>query len=124
MSFFSPEEKLVFCYMLPDAGPTGARQVYADPLEVRRRLIQVSHGEFDQALTDAAEPEKPDAATLLVQTNAQEKLVSYARQVFELPPISREKGEGYTEAVVLNVLYQFLEWLEKNVSSGATTPTS
>lgn len=128
MSLFSPEERLIFCYMIPDAGETGQKAIYADPLVVRRRLMQTTHGEFDQILADASEPD-PGAPLeadigVMARITAQEKLAACARETFNLPPINPATGEGFTEAIALNVLDQFLEWLAKNVSAGGTTPAA
>lgn len=125
MSLFSPEERLIFCYMIPDAGETGQKAIYADPLAVRRRLMQTTHGEFDQILSDSAEPEPgTEDIGVMARIAAQEKLAACARETFNLPPINPATGEGFTEAIALNVLDQFLEWLAKNVSAGGTTPAA
>lgn len=96
-------DKDKFIYTLPD----GSRNY--DPLVLRRRLLLQSKGKLNEWI--ALYNDAVEEADRLV---AEEGLVAAARFAFELRPVS--EGGGITDAVVLEYLSHFLEWLSVPVS--------
>jgi len=115
---FSEEDRRIYAYH------NGTSEVRADPLVIRRRLIQNANGKLDQLVREARgegasleviderlpRPELSDA--ILLQEEAQERLVAVIRRAFELPPLDPATGQGCTEAMVWKVWGSFNEFLE------------
>jgi hypothetical protein len=108
---FPEQDRLVFKYQVRGADR------FADPLEVRRRMVRGGKGEIDQILADCYN-EAPQF--LMASLDAQEKRLAIARAAFDLPAFDPATGEGVTEAEVIFVLESFLEWLEKNANTAAS----
>lgn len=109
---FADNEKLIFGYDL------GTEKRYADPLEIRRKLIRSTGGEFNEVMKDAWRPapdeESRQAMEDPTKLEAQEKIVASARDAFDLPPVDPKTGGGVPESEVNRVLFEFLRWVEKN----------
>jgi hypothetical protein len=131
---YTEEERQIFRFTL--RGEPSPR--LADPLAVRRALLRHSGGEFYRWRGEIAEPaadetpgparEGPGAdmarasatARLLSALDAQERVAGCVRAAFALPGLDG----GCTEADCWNVLFAFEEWLEKNASAAAGSPTT
>lgn len=115
---FADNEKLIFSYDL------GGEKRYADPLEVRRKLIRATAGEINDIIRDSQpqvvdDGETPSGATpveSMAALDAREKLVGAARVAFDLPPLDQKTGEGVPESEVHRVLNECLFWLKKNAN--------
>lgn len=110
---FADNEKLVFCYEI------GGEKRYADPLEIRRRLIRATSGEINDILKDAGRRVDPDSGNPIENVAtlaAQEKRTEAGREAFDLPPLNPKTGDGVPESEVVRILGEFLRWLEKNAS--------
>lgn len=79
---------------------------FHDPLAVRRKLYLMSGGDV-VALIDQ---QKSDDLTVVMQ--AHEKLLPIVRAAFGLPPIDRTTGAGVSDERALQVLENFMRWLE------------
>jgi hypothetical protein len=107
---YSEDARRIYEYEDPT---TPGRRLYADPLALRRAVLDASAGDIDRFL-DEAESDDP-----LLAAHAESRLVTIARSVWECPPVDRETGMGVPDAVVLDMLNAFVEWLsEKKVSTG------
>ena len=114
---FEDRDRLVFRYQVDD------RTVYADPLALRRRLVQATGGEINQLLREAADPPPGgayDPSQELACLAARERLAAAILAAFDLPPFDPATGGGTTEAVALAPLWEFTDWLEKNGSGGGS----
>lgn len=117
---FADNEKLIFSYDL------GGEKRYADPLEVRRKLIRATAGEINDIIRDSQpqpqaedDGETPSGSTpveSVAALDAREKLVGAARIAFDLPPLDPKTGEGVPESEVHRVLNECLFWLKKNAN--------
>jgi hypothetical protein len=97
-------DKAIFKYLLPDG-----REVGADPRGVQHAL-DVLLGDFDKATFDYWGEDK-DAAR-----KAAELLGPAACKTFGLPADT-------SMAFWTDLLWQYMEWLEKNVVKAANSPT-
>ena len=104
---FTDRQKLIY------KSPAGT---FHDPLAVERRLRVVSKDDLDKYLIMW---EGDDDLQSLV---AEENLVDFGRTAFGFEPLT-ESG-GVSEAVVLETLTHYLEWLSFTESADATLPTS
>ena len=135
---FTESEKNIFPYTYK------GRTYFADPLQVRRKFIQFSHGEIDQILQDAGEvfpwetstdsrtgqPVPPmasledrDMGKELAREQAEQRRFEVVCQVFDFPPFDPASGEGTLEHEAVSVLVQWLEWLSKKKRTGANSVT-
>lgn len=106
---FTEKEKVIFCYEVD------GEKYYVDPLDIRRRLVRAGGGEINLIIADAQKEIDPkNPIEVLCKMDAQEKRLVAVRQAFGFAEINPKTGEGVTEATAIGVLYQFLEWLEKN----------
>jgi hypothetical protein len=78
-----------------------------DPLAVRRALFLGSDQQFNAWLE---ENRSNDTATVML---AHEKMLPVIRAAFKLPPIDREKGTGVADQQALDVLTEYLDWMER-----------
>jgi hypothetical protein len=106
---FSPEERLVFKYNV------GGVARFADPLDIRRKLVRAGRGEIDRILEDAENSPDPMQAA-----DAEEKRLAAVLDAFGLPPFDTATGQGTTEREALAILWEFLEYLEKNAKAPAS----
>ncbi len=129
---FSPEERLIFPYEVR------GQKRFADPLAVWREFLRASGGRFaalcrqarddEDATTDASigddDEEAIEArhAADLKREAAREKLYAVLCSTFGLVPFDPETGKGVTEAEVVSLLNEFLEWSEGNGRPGAASP--
>lgn len=115
----------IYRYEVPSIGP-----FVADPLELRRRILMASSGrcwewakqvkEYEKMLANVgdAEGEKPAAERAefsMRQAELEGHLAQIARSAFNLPEITvqNEQVIGVTELAALEVLYEFLAWLDQ-----------
>lgn len=120
-----------------------ALSIVADPTEVLWDLETACGGDFDTVLADAAreavhtrlvkeaetagtDPPPPlDANDRIAIVTAERELVKGGRAAFKLPGTNDNgPGSGPTAGEVLDLVYDFLNWLEKKAESTATTATS
>lgn len=80
----------------------GQRQVYGDPLKIRRRLNGRLDGNLNKALADKD-----------LSPEHYERVLDAVVYAFDLPPFNQETGEGAVEEVVVKALTSFLDWLQK-----------
>jgi hypothetical protein len=129
---FPERQRLVYRYH------NGAKEVFADPLVLRRKMIQAGRGELNQILREAVEPAAPteegadsgDAgggggvgvADECVRLQAQERRAQIVYEAFGLVPFDPETGGGVTEIEAIAVLHDFLGWLEGNASRAGNSP--
>lgn len=115
---FSAPEKRIFQYH------DGKNIVCADPLAIRRKIIQASHGTFDTIFKSASGDDPisgdqgADASGKVRQASAEDSLLAIVREVFGLDPFDRNTGAGCMDDHVFHVLNSFHEWLEKNAKAG------
>lgn len=111
---FADRDRLVFRYEV------NGRAVFADPLALRRRLIQATGGEFNTLLAEAqpATGGESDPAGEVGRENARERVLGAVYQAFGLTPVDPETGGGVTEEEAAAVLTAYLAWLEKNWNGG------
>lgn len=143
---FPERERLIYKYTVAGS------ERFGDPLVLRRRLVQAGRGELDEIL-DAAEAaegesEGPPPAMFLPQDgstptpeqvakaiaiskgfeaarreDACEKRAKIIYEAFQIQPLNETTGEGVTEAEALQLLWDFLGWLEGNASpAGSSQP--
>lgn len=120
--FFSDSDKKVFKYN------DGQKDVYADPLDVRRRLLQSSGGAFYRLCQQAREPEPPPELPagappadqggpgyehfLMAALTARGRLNAAMRQAFGLPEFDPTKPGGVTEAMVDRIYDEYVKFME------------
>lgn len=107
---FGEDERRIFTY----EGAAG-KVVRADPLVLRRRLLQASAGEFYDLLAGSYKPAgagKEPLEVVMAREEAQEKAVLCVRAAFDLPAIDPETGSGCTEAMCWKVLTDFMDLME------------
>ncbi len=90
----------------------GERKLYADPLVVRRKLLQATGGTLDDQLA------KQTSDIVLERERADELLANAVRITFELKPIDGFTGEGVSEAYCLDLLKQFVDYYDSKKNSG------
>jgi hypothetical protein len=113
---FTEAEKAIFEFTHPD-GST----LYADPLSLRRGLIEASLGQFEDWLSKVKSGEDlvaiPDETArgmeLANQMKIQGQMLKAARQAFGAQPIDIKTGNGFTDAWVLSTLQLFLDWIQE-----------
>ena len=110
---FSDEARNVFKYN------DGTKDVYADPLDVRRRMMRATNGEMDLILEDYGRKVKDADGKFLPEeymrkATAEESLATAVREAFRLPPFDPETGLGATDSRALEVFVEFDGWLAKN----------
>lgn len=93
---YNPNDKQVYVF------PGGDRK--GDPLELRRKLTLLSGGKLSEWI-DAFN----DGEGEVIRAQAEDDLVRVSRSAFGLTAVA-EKG-GVCDAVVLEYLAHFLEWL-------------
>lgn len=87
-----------------------------DPLHLYRQLVIYTAGKIDDLLADWQGDEAVDKA------KAEEKLVCAVRLAFNLKTFT--EPDGCTDAVALEALVDYLEWMGKKETRVNTTPTS
>jgi len=125
---FRPEDRLVFAYPEFKAYPEfpHGKPVYADPLDLRRKLVYTTKGKFDQFLDDQ-DPEKTPDKQEWERAASEEAIIKAAIFAFDFKPIDPQTGEGVTQAYMLDVLRLYLQHVEKknqNIEESPTTPPS
>jgi len=105
-------EKKIFAYEV------GGKVVFGDPAKLLRLLWFHSDGQFKELLNQHISADEK------VSSPATDKLVQVVCDTFDLPAFDSATGEGTTEGEVLEVLEQFLNWLDTKKKSTAPSPTS
>lgn len=110
----------------------GAREVWADPLTIHRRLTRALDGDPNSVLAaiqrgrempDATPPYVPDAGALKQADDAIERLLPAIREVFAMP-FDRMTGQGATEGDCLAAVSKFVAFMEKKTPKNGSPPTS
>lgn len=117
--FFADHEKQIY-------SPEGSDLKF-DPLAVERALIIASEGRINDLLKQWTPPEEgtgdvsPGAETrdALARALAEQELSVIARKAFSLPDFPAS-----TDATALELLVDFLWWMEKKGVRGETPPPS
>lgn len=104
-----PQEKAIFRYH------NGTRMVWADPLTVQRRL-DAALGDPDVVFKDVNDNDP------LVWRPALECLIAAVREVFVMPGIDPETGQGATEEDCRTALNSLQDFLAKKKPSAAGSP--
>lgn len=118
--FFSERERTIY------GAPHGGRY---DPLRVDRLLVIHTRNALNEliALRNNADSKTGDvskqgrAEAAVCAADAELQLSDAARRAFDLKPFTEEGG--VTDAIVLETLYHFMEWMEGK-DSKAGTPQS
>lgn len=105
--FYAPEDKIIY------TSPTNHRY---DPLALKRKLVLASNGNFNSWLLQWTDDQTPEVN----RAQAENAIVEAARAGFGLG--SFEQDQGYTDAVVLAVVEDFLEWLQGKELRGQKRP--
>lgn len=116
---FRAEDRMVFAY--PDY-KTG-KPVYADPLDIRRKLIYATKGKFDDFLAQQ-DPEKTPEKEEWERAAAEEALIKAAIFAFDFKPIDPQTGEGVTQAHMRDVLQLYLQWVDQKKTTTEASPTT
>lgn len=113
---FSEQDRQLFVYH------DGEKEVHADPLDIRRKLLQASVGAFYRWLSHARDVEAPlgpdgkeveeEPMVVLGRLDAQDKVLAAARHAFGLAPLDPATGKGCTEAMVRRVLHAWATLME------------
>ena len=111
MRDYTDKERLIF-------GPywDGAGERFADPKQAYRRLIHALDGDpnkYLRAIKSQSEPERFEAM---------ERLIDASRAVFEMAPFDPGTGGGATDTDCLNVVRDFLHWIDDQKKSTRMTP--
>lgn len=93
---------------------------YLDPQETYRLLYEHPNGLLDE-LVAKAKDRAPE--NRLDRLRALAEIALTARTVFDLPPIDRSTGEGYTEAECIEVFNSFFAWCDGIKKKRADSPT-
>jgi hypothetical protein len=109
---FTDRERLIFKYH------DGERDVFADPLRVRRLFAHALDGEPNRYLERIQE----NAAAEPVAFEAMERVLAATCQAFGLTPFDPATGAGCTEEKILGVLCAFQAWEDQKKTTSATTP--
>ncbi len=130
----TPEKKLIFSYM-----DGNGNRIYADPLVIRGKLACKAMELYQKELNDLIRAGNPaiaggskfDALTPVQKIeawNAMAALDELSRIVFELPPFSKQTGEGADMDHALGVLANYHKWCEKKnpkpLSRSTFTPSA
>ncbi len=110
---FTEEDRKVFKYN------DGAKDVFADPLDLRRKMVRATNGELDLILEEYAmrptgEGGKATPTDYIRKATAEERLAAAARETFSLQPLNPATGEGVTDRMAIKVFIQLDEHLEGN----------
>jgi len=95
--FYSETEKQIY------TSPTGQR---FDPVTIQRQLILHSRGDINNHLGVFTS----ETHSLVEKALAEENLVDISRKTFKLLPCL--ETDGVTDAVAIECLFDFLEWLQ------------
>ncbi len=100
------------------SGKCGGAEVRADPAAAYRAFVLAASGDPDPDLAAAAkrpvEGEKEDAGDRVARLEAEGRLADATARAFALPAYDPQTGQGHTESELLDLMDQFLGWLEKN----------
>lgn len=89
-----------------------------DPLSVQRKLLTLSKGQFNSWLADQRGDDE------LKAMEAEEKILPVVRSAFGFREIDKLTGAGEGTEVCLEVLSQYLQWVEVKKVRGQTLQTS
>lgn len=107
---FTDQDRLIYRYH------DGAKERCADPLAVRRRLIQSAGGDLGKLADAAAVKEKSspesDGGEEIARLDAEERLLGVIRYGFELPAFDPATGEGCTEAMLWKIWDDYWAFVE------------
>jgi hypothetical protein len=103
---YSEKERSIY------TAPTGDE---FDPLAVQRKLRISSRGRINECIQQWQSEDQVEADV------AEENLLAFARTAFGFKPFDES---GPTDAVVLETLHHFLDYLKNSESVDATTPNS
>lgn len=106
---FTPEDRAIYSYH------DGVKDVFADPLALKRKLVQAARGDLAGLIQRATPPEEnagPEAPDrTLDRMNAETELLAVVREAFQLPEINPATGEGCTDSMVWRVWDHFGDYL-------------
>ncbi len=128
---FKPSDTEIFTFVWPD-GSEGR----ADPLRLKRRMDQATHGKRDALYDQAIQPlyrqgddgkyllplvELPDFQRLQFEASqAQEKLIAATAHAFEVAAYDPATGEGALEDWLWDTALALDDWLQKKSESTGT----
>lgn len=120
LSDFTEEQRKVFDFH------DGERQRFADPLRLRRQLVQrLGDPAALVAKMNRTNAAMGDSATIMEGLAATDQLVAGARDVFGMPSIDEATGKGTTDAMVLGVLRHFFRFCGgPRIDAAPPQPTS
>jgi hypothetical protein len=117
-------DKQIFEYVSQDG-----EKRFADPLAVRRAILQASGGQIDAWWKEITVPEtidgrpNPNFQPLAVIAN-EAKVIFAARKAFDLADFDTKTGAGVTDAYALVLTDHYLNWLGQKKTDMPTKPTS
>jgi hypothetical protein len=109
---FTEAERRVFKYQDAEG-----RDAYADPLAVHYGLLEALKGELAEALQDARSED------LRARVAAQRRLGAAVLEAFTMPPFDPRTGSGTTLGHCLDVLWDFLAFLDAKKKQPVSSPT-
>ncbi len=128
---FDDAEKLIFQYAIGTGADGKPVMVFGDPHEIWNELVKQLDGEFGEAL-DAIQPvhdrgpkgeELPETpGRQVMRARAEERLLAAVRAALGMLPFDRTTGQGATAKQCWSAFDVFMEWLEKNESTGEDSP--
>lgn len=95
---FTDSDRAIFAYH------DGAKDRFADPLAINRKLAVLLAGDVETAL-------KAAYATTGDADGSMQTLLNAVREVFALVPFAEDTGAGVTDAMALKVLSAFSEFM-------------
>ena len=117
------QDRQIFAYFANGA------QLWADPIRAHRLMLQHTAGKLNDliakankgAKTEHQMPAEPGTVEYVQALEAKGILAEAATAAFGLMPFDPATGQGTLESEALDVLIQFLAWLDQKKTTGGTT---
>ncbi len=95
----------------------GNQQIWADPFEVDLGLREILHADPEtiRAKATSADPEAPQVMRAFLAA---------LRQVFHLPPVNQQTGQGVTSNKVIGIWNEWVDYCLKKNGIPESAPTS
>lgn len=113
---FTPEDREIYSYH------NGVSEVFADPLALKRKLVQAARGDLAGLISRASPPEETlqaeDPDRTLDRMNAETELLAVVRAAFQLSEVNPATGEGCTDSMVWRVWDHFGDYVSGEKKRG------
>lgn len=112
---FTHSERAIFSFSLPDG-----KVRYEDPLVILRGLTLFTKGRLDELIKKQGITDTDNTLDPIIRAEAEDQLIVAVRNAFKpLPPIDQSTGEGITDSFCIDLLQQFIDWVDaKKASTG------